>query len=119
MEGLAEIITDFFNSIDPEQVIGRTEIPQCSSLLPCLDVLSFGWARQHANTIQNIQVWPKDFSASLRQVEGAVDRRRRGGRKPDGRHKAARIHQAAWRRGGRVAAGCARAAGVDARDRIS
>ena len=31
---------------DPNSDIDRTEIPQCISLLPYLDVLSFEWARQ-------------------------------------------------------------------------
>ena len=48
--------------------IGRIKIPHCSSLLPYLDVLCFAWAL-HPITIQNISGWPKDFSASLRQVE--------------------------------------------------
>jgi len=34
--------------------MGRIKIPQCTSLLTYLDVLSFEWARQRPNAIQNI-----------------------------------------------------------------
>src|SRR5262249_26751677 len=64
---------------------------------------------RHAPRFRTIQVWPKDFSASLQRVERAADRQRRG-RKPNVRHEAARVHHAVRRRGG-VAAGGERAAG--------
>src|SRR5215510_4604854 len=45
-------------------------------------MLSFGWQHRRVGTpprFRTIQVWPKDFSASLQQVERAADRQRRGG----------------------------------------
>src|SRR5262249_49778701 len=51
----------------------QVEIPQCSSLLAHL-VLSFGQASSASSRFRMIQVWPKDVSASARQVERAVDR---------------------------------------------
>src|SRR5207244_2030593 len=47
-----------------------------------LDVLSFGGALDSIQTrFRTFQVWPKDFTACVQQVEGAVDRWRRGGRR--------------------------------------
>ena len=49
---------------------------------------------------RTIQVWPKDLSAVLQQVERAEDRQCRGGRNPDVRHEAARVHHPPqWRDG--------------------
>src|SRR5262249_18632950 len=47
------------------------------------------------NTFRRFQVWPKDFSASVRQVEGCGRPAVRGG-SSDVRHKAARLHHAAY-----------------------
>src|SRR6516165_10284407 len=68
-----------------------------------------------------IQVCPKDLASGLRQADPAVNwpkAARDGPRTPDVRHEAARVHHAAWRRGGGVATGSARAAASDAGDRV-
>jgi hypothetical protein len=55
------VVVDSLKALDPEWPIreadmGRIKIPQCTSLLTYLDVLSFEWARQRPNAIQNISV---------------------------------------------------------------
>ena len=47
--------TDF----GPDADIGRTEIPQRSSLLPTLGALSFRWTRRRPHPIQNISGLPQ------------------------------------------------------------
>jgi len=60
--------------------LGQIKILQCSSLLPCrmacYPLVGLG---QWSTRFRTFQFWPKDFSASVRQVECAVDRRRRPG----------------------------------------
>jgi hypothetical protein len=59
----------------------QLEARQCSTLLPPLTCYPSDGHGSTQTRFRTFQVWPKDFSASLRQVERAVDRQRRGGRK--------------------------------------